>query len=400
MIKVLYVAPEYPNANQNATQVRASQLLPRLAKHVNLHVLGFGHTAVDESSVANFSLRRMTPRAPGFVTICSSKPAAFFRYAFPEALAAFTEMVYEIKPDIVHFDSIATFGLYEVLLSLNLEHKPMVVFHPHDAVSRLYASQISKSGGVARRTHLWMQLQKIKHVEKVMYPQADLCLVDSKEDANLLQSLSTNTYTRVLPLGFDEAVFHPGGYLEAVNHPCVVFSGAMGEIQSVDAVMQLCHEIMPLVWGSIPDVHVYLVGSNPTKDILQLQDDKRIHVTGFVNDLAAYLRAADVYACPLKLGSGMRTRIVEALACGCAMVVTPEAVVGLSETKEQDVWLLANEADEFAIRIIHLLDDEDARKKLKHSASKFAMANYSWTKVSEHLVSLYRSVIQKKEDSE
>ena len=143
MLKVLYVAPDYPNENKNAAQVRANQLLPRLARVVDLHVFAYS-TTFAQSKVDKFSypVRVMNSRSPGVASIFSPNPRAFSRYAHPKAVDAFVELLNSVKPDVVHFDSIGTFGLFKPLRNLGLKCCPMVVFHPHDAVSRLYASQV------------------------------------------------------------------------------------------------------------------------------------------------------------------------------------------------------------------------------------------------------------------
>lgn len=393
-MKVLYIAPEFPNNNENATQVRASQLLVKLAKHVELHVLGFSQDIDGEASIPGLSIKTMPPDKPGLFSVFSSKPRAFYRYAFPESIALFTEMLYQVQPDIVHFDSIATFGLYEVLLGLDLEYSPTIILHPHDAMSRLYASHVDIEDNFLRRVYLRSQLKKIKNVEINMYPKADLCFVDSLDDAELLRSMSGNTHTKVLPLGFDDTVYFPDGSIESVNHPCIVFSGAMGGMQSADAALQLCTKIMPLVWSDKLDVHVYLVGSNPGKELLELQADERIHVTGFVADLAAYLRAADVYACPIRAGSGMRTRILEALACGCPMVAKPAVMQGLSTLDGDHPWIEADSADEFAQEILQLLESRNC-EDIGIRAAEFVNSLFSWSGMANQIIESYNKIEDK-----
>ena len=397
-MKVLYVAPDFPNTNTNAAQVRANQLLPRLAQQVDLHVLGFCKSRIKEYENTQINIETISPVNIDFLSVISRKPRAFSRYKFQESVKLLHSMINDIQPDVIHFDSIATFGLFESILEFNAMERPKVVLHSHDSVTRLYTNQYNDEKRLLRRLDLRLQLQKIKNVEKNLYPQADLCLVDSNEDAVFLKELSSDTAVNVLSLGFDGDEYSTRGHKVDLAHPSLVFSGAMGSAQSVAAVEFLYREVMPIIWKEIPQLELYLVGGNPAPQVIEIQkSDSRVHVTGFVDSLAEYLRGADVYICPLKLGSGMRTRVIEALACGCAMVASPEGVVGLKEPIDGEAWLLAKDACNFADHVIKLLANEDMRQNLGQQAALFAVAHYSWSRVTDDLINKYEFLLQGEE---
>lgn len=393
MLKILYIAPDFPNDNRNATHVRANQLLPRLSKQVRLSVFSYSEvTDTYESNTADFDATINRPSTPSLLSLFSMNPSAYSRYAHPKAIEAFINILESHKPDIIHFDMIATFGLFDVIDKAALDYRPKVILQPHDAVSRLYETQKNGGRSALHRIHLRMQRAKITRVEKRLYPKADLCLVDSEEDARLLSSLAKGSNIKVLPLGFDEVEYCPEGSRTSMKQPNVVMTGAMGTIQNIEAATRLCKSIMPIVWETVPEMQVYLAGGRPAPEIMELANDSRVHVTGFVADLASYLRAADVYVCPLRLGSGMRTRAIEALACGCAMVTTPEGVVGIekSHSSNEYPWLVGHDDTDFASKIIDLHNGHYVTN-LKRNAIKTA-SNYSWHNIAEKLNDYYESL--------
>jgi len=392
-MKVLYVAPDFPNDNSCAAHVRANQLLPVLAKKVDLYVFSYSHVPIDETENHELQVKIVRPGKPNVQSMLSRKPRAFYRYAYKKAVKLFCDMVEKVKPDIIHFDSFATFGLFSHIPRDVLENQPRIIFHPHDSVTRLYTNQLMGENKIVRRLDLLLQLHKIRQVEKYLYPLTDLCVVDSEEDVSFLKNLAPDANVRVLPLGFDDSEYHEGGGKVELNSPNIVFSGAMDSAQSIDAAGYLCREIMPKVWEKCPETNVYLVGGNPAKQISGLQNyDNRIHVTGFVDSLASYLRSADIYVCPLRLGSGMRTRVVEALASGCSMVATPDAVVGLKRTEGEAPWVLADSTSSFTENIISLLEDEKKRLELGHLAAVYATSNYSWNNIAGILHAIYNDL--------
>ena len=395
-MKVLYVAPDFPNNNSCAAQVRANQLLPILAKKVDLFVFGYSNISLNEAENYDFQVKIVRPGKLNIQSMLSKKPRAFFRYAYKEAENLFCNMVEEIQPDVIHFDSIASFGLFSQISRAALENQPKIIFHSHDSVTRLYTNRFLSEKNIIRRLDLWLQLLKIKHVEKNLYPLADLCIVDSHEDMSFLQKLTSGINVSVLPLGFDDSEYYKDGCKAELKIPNIIFSGAMGSAQSIDAANYLCREIMPKVWEKSPETNVYLVGGNPAKQLSVLQkSNPRIHVNGFVDSLASYLRGADVYVCPLRLGSGMRTRVVEALACGCSMVATPDAVVGLKKIEGDDPWVLADSTSSFTENIIDLLGNEKKRLELGCRAAIYATSYYSWNNVTDTLHDIYNDLIKK-----
>lgn len=394
LLKVLYVAPEFPNYGENAAQVRANQLLSRLSKQVDLHVLGYRPEGVIQKGTYRHEMTIVPRKVMNVVELVkgtfSLNPRAFRRYMHAEAVDTFKSLLADFEPDIVHFDSIGTVGLLKYAEEANCA--PKIVIHSHDSVSRLYESQLhihNKLLFVDR----YMQWQKILRVESMLYKKASICIVDSAEDAAYISSLNKKNTVRVLPLGFDERVYGPTGSLAEIAHPSIVFSGSMHGIQSVDAALYLINAVMPIVWGSIPNAHLYLVGGQRTKQ-LTVFEGEHVHVTGFVDDLAGLLRAADVYVCPLKVGSGMRTRVLEALACECAVISTLEGVTGILPSSQSDLpWSLASTAEDFAEKVVGFLSVPESGKRMRKCAGDLAREKYSWDSITEKLLKEYMLLI-------
>ena len=194
---------------------------------------------------------------------------------------------------------------------------------------------------------------------------------------------------------FDEAVYSPGGERPEHLAPAIVFSGSMDSLQSIDASLQLIRRIMPIVWRSRPDAQLHLVGSNPPAELEELaSQDSRIVLTGFVDDLAAYLRSADVYVCPLAMGSGMRTRLVEALATGCAAVASENACRGLDRPAGGSPWRQAETPEEFAEITLALLADPASAEELGARAARYAGERYSWSATIDALLAEYAAIVE------
>jgi glycosyltransferase involved in cell wall biosynthesis len=398
MTRVLYVAPELSAHAKSAAQVRARALLPELERMVALRVIAYpieGEERADETflpagRIRSVPRRRISPVELALATLTPT-PRAFRRFDTEPARAAVAAALRDHRPDIVHLDSFAMLGLMKFIRSIRPECR--IVAHIHDAQSARM-ERYTHMGSVLTRSQYWIEYRKALHFETHCIGNADLTLVDSDEDCDYLRMLSKRNSVETLPLGFNPAVFVPDGTMADLAQPAIVYSGSMKARQSVDGALFLAHEVMPLVWKERPEAHLYIVGGGPTADVLALAGN-RVHVTGFVEDLAAYLRAGAVYACPLRLGSGMRTRVVEALACGTTMVATPMAVRGLKVCQSDTPWVGAESAVDFARGILSSLNG--AYPHLSSQAAAYARESYSWESVATQLVAVYLEILSERE---
>jgi glycosyltransferase involved in cell wall biosynthesis len=113
---------------------------------------------------------------------------------------------------------------------------------------------------------------------------------------------------------------------------------------------------MPIVWQSLPDLQVTLLGSHPTEAVKQLANE-RVTVTGYIQDVTPYFLSHRVFVSPLRFGAGMKGKIGQSLEYGLPVVSTMVGAEGMGLTDEYDV-LIADDKQHFAEQIIRLHEDE------------------------------------------
>lgn len=389
-MKVLYIAPSLSQQDLTAADTRLRQIIPKLRSAVDLRVVGFheAHDSVDAHPLADVIVSKKKISGIQALTGFFSKwPQAFSRYSDPKSKQTLLDVEAEFRPDIIHFDTFSCVGLARHTTTARS------VFHVHDAISKKYPGWIKAERNYLKKFFLKSQEKKTRFAEQVLFPKSSVCIVDSEEDCDWL-TRDTGANVNVIPLGFDESVYCPEGPTEELNQNAIVFSGSMGGKQSVDAARWLYEKVMPTVWQETPNARLYFVGSNPDKIIKDMGDkDDRVHVTGFVESLAMYLRGSAVVVCPLQIGSGMKTRAIEALATGCALVTTSVGVLGLPRGENQ-AWLEANTPEAFAKSINRLVKEKALREVLKKSAANYAASKFTWNSTVEKLLQTYQQAME------
>jgi glycosyltransferase involved in cell wall biosynthesis len=143
---------------------------------------------------------------------------------------------------------------------------------------------------------------------------------------------------------------------------------------NVVAARYLVNEIMPLVWKTIPEAKCLLVGRNPTEEVSVLASEK-VTVTGTVPSVREYYERASVIVVPVQDVSGVKIKLIEAMAVGKAVVTTSAGATGIKVEDGTQV-LVANNAEEFARAVINLVKNKSERQRLGQEARRF---------VSDHL---------------
>lgn len=231
---------------------------------------------------------------------------------------------------------------------------------------------------------------RFKKLELFLAKKADLTVCITNVEQQLLKAegikntiLVPNIHT--LPLSTNQTGFE--------ERKDLLFVGSYDHPPNVDAVVWLCHSIMPMVWKHHPDIKVQIVGNNPTKEVLLLASDK-IKVHGYVEHLEPFFNSCRVFVAPLRYGAGMKGKIGQSLSFGLPSITTDIGAEGMGLEHQQNI-LIANTAEDFANCITQLYFSESLWEKLKNNAVE-AVKNYTPTVVKQNLESIFSNLIRLK----
>jgi glycosyltransferase involved in cell wall biosynthesis len=145
---------------------------------------------------------------------------------------------------------------------------------------------------------------------------------------------------------------------------------------------------MPVIRARRAGVRLTIVGSHPPREVRALARDNVV-VTGRVPAVEPYLEQAAVVVAPVRMGGGMRLKVLQAMALGKAVVTTSIGAEGLAVGADRPPLAIADETAGFAGAVTRLLADEAERRVLGQSARAFVAANHSWSAYAERLEAMY-----------
>lgn len=232
------------------------------------------------------------------------------------------------------------------------------------------------------------QLQWVRKFESNLSRYFKLCITVSEMDKERLQKLDPTLKIEIVSNGVDTSYFKP--HISKDRVPKVVFAGHMAYLPNEDAVLHFCNEILPLIRRSVPDVEFYVVGKRPLDRILQIpQKDPLVKVTGFVQDVRPYMASDFVYVAPLRIGSGTRIKILEAMAMKMAVVSTSVGCEGL-EVEDGLNILIADQPADFAKKTVELIKNPEKREQIGENARRLVEEKYDWRRIADIQDEVYR----------
>ncbi|MBL8256975.1 MAG: glycosyltransferase [Pseudoxanthomonas mexicana] len=252
-----------------------------------------------------------------------------------------------------------------------------IVYYGHD----LHFRRLQREAEVVGQSDLIDQATRMEQLERSIWKRSDIVLYPSHDEAQDVAALEpATTALAITPYAY-EPIY---GTADPTHRRGILFVAGFGHPPNVDAAFHLIDDIMPLVWGEVPDAQVFLVGANPTTEVKALQSD-RVTVTGYVDDsaLAAHYASARVAVVPLRYGAGIKSKVVEAYHQGLPLVTTPTGMQGLVESG--GICEVATSAQDLADAIIRLLKDDQRWRHYSEQGRAYVNDRFSKSSMRHQL---------------
>lgn len=269
------------------------------------------------------------------------------------------------------------------------KHAPWL-YTCHESLGFAAERQVSLTRGVARLSATFRAVQATAH-ELSLLRRVDHVIALSDTDATFLGTRARGLPCRVVPCGGEVDVV-PGDASVPAAEATVLFVGYFRHGPNVDAALWLCDEILPHLQRAVPTARVRLVGREPPPVLLALAGRAGVEVAGHVPDLAAAMAAATAVVLPLRQGSGLRGKLLEAWTAGKAVVATRVACEGTA-ARDGEHCLIADDPAGFAQAIARLFGDAALRARLGAAGRDLALTRHSTQGIVAEYEDVYRTLV-------
>jgi len=313
----------------------------------------------------------------------SLSPYSVWRFHSREMIDAIREQLSKTKYDLIQIDTIALAPYAKLCPDI-----PNILVH-QNVESTLMLRRAKNEKNPVTRLYLYLQGRKLRRFESHMLECFSAHVMVSELDKVELSQLADGARIEVIPNGTDTEYFKPTG--SASSHE-LIFTGGMTWYPNKDAMIFFCRDVYPLIKERVPDVSMNVVGMAPPDEVAQMaKTDSSIRISGYVDDVRSHIARAAVYVVPIRVGGGTRLKILDAFACGKAVVSTTIGCEGLAVTSGHDI-LVGDTPREFADQVIRALTDQNLRTSLEQNARKLVEDKYSWSQIGRIQEAIYQSL--------
>ncbi len=315
----------------------------------------------------------------------SRLPFVAHKYDTSDMRHKIREILEKEKIDLVHVDLLP--------LAVYLDEFPDLpkVLVNHNVESIRLHRWFQMERNLLKKMFLGYQWLKLRAFERSAMNHFDCCITVSETDRQLLQEMGVKKPMIVVPNGTDTSFFKPSG--KQVLQNSVIWFGHMDVHTNKDAVLYFWREVYPILRERKPEVLVSFVGTAPPEEIVEAaRNNPRVRATGFVDDIRPHVDEAAVVIVPIRIGSGTRLKILDAMAMGKAIVSTSVGCEGLDVTDGKNI-AIADTPDDFVARIEILLNNEQARQSIADNAVKLA-ESYDWRVINETQKQAYHMALE------
>ncbi len=390
-MRVLFISPAVPS---NYYGRRPYNMLRTLASRHQFHVLAFSRDNKDESfantlrnlgmevSIVDFT--RMTARmncARGFL---GEQPLRML-YCKSMAMAkAVRQICKQFNPDLVHIDRLRM-GQYLT----DIQGLPSLVDFT-DAMCLYLDRKLALPMNPASRIIDRRERRTMPGFERWVLERCNRVIISGDLDAEYLRKDHPGFAIDVVENTVDLDEFVP----RKANRPgeCL-FVGSLFYYPNVDATEYLLDEIWPRVMKKIPGTRLWVGGAKPVKRVRKACARHGIQLVPDIPDMASVFYTEDVLLSPIRIASGTRFKLLEALSAEMGVVSTALGAEGLPLVHGEHL-LMAEDPEAFAEATVELMRNHELRRKLGQAGRESVREKYSRHAVAGKLDAIYHAIVK------
>jgi glycosyltransferase involved in cell wall biosynthesis len=400
-MKLLFITPFFRVPADFGIGIRNYQVLDHLTARHEVTVITYGEDESGETdswlaargvNVVRLPYSRPWTKGTGRLMALRNlfyyPPASFQRFSTGE-LSAAIDSCFAKTPDIdlIVFDTELT-GQAVLNTKLNKPYAMIV----HDIYGESLRRQFKITAWRPHKVVKLVDWLKTSYYERSVLARHHSLITVSRSDEAYLRKHFPGARVVFSSNGVDTERFLRNGHKD--DGQTLLFVGGFEYEPNVDAFFYFCREILPLVRAKQPDLKFVAVGRNPTAEMREYAEaNDGISLTGVVADVRPYYGRASVVVLPLRFGSGMKLKTLEAFAMGVPVVSTPVGVEGI-EVEDGVHCAVAETAGKFAEKILGLLDRPETARAIALHGRDLVTAGYDWKQIASLLEADLRRIAE------
>ncbi|MBR1851533.1 MAG: glycosyltransferase [Bacteroidales bacterium] len=314
--------------------------------------------------------------------ILTSKPLQLGYWYSNKARQLYRQFEKRVQPDVVYCQMVRTMPIVQG------SNAPKVIDF-QDALSMNTQRRMESTRNILLRSALryeYKALCKAEHLACDLFDRQTI-IAETDRDAILHKN---NSNIVIVPNGVDTKHFAPTNIQKKYD---ILFCGNMQYAPNIDAARYLIEQVLPRVKVVLTSVKVLIAGASPAASVRNLASEE-VTISGWVDDMRQCYAQSRLFVAPMRIGSGLQNKLLEAMAMNLPCITTDIANASLKATDGQEI-LVGNDPQTLAKHIVTLLQNEPQSRLLATAGHNFVIKNYSWEAATAKLEQTLINAAQK-----
>ncbi|HPO55088.1 MAG: glycosyltransferase [Ignavibacteriales bacterium] len=292
------------------------------------------------------------------------------------------------KPDIIHIDHLHMAWIVDDIRELT---NAPIVLREHNVETNIMKRFSEKESNILLRWYSARQAKKLENYEVKYCRKFNKCIMITSVDEQQIRQLDSRIDTTTIEAGIDE---HLLNYRKKEVIPKSLFHiGSLDWYPNKDGLEWFLNSVMPSLSEQIPEIKLFIYGSGAEKLKIDSKVKDNIEICGFVSNLAQNILNKELMIVPLRIGSGIRLKILEMLAMGCNILTTEIGKEGINAENKKHL-LIGNSAEEFKSIIIDYLNGKYDKELISNNAKDLIRDSYTWPIIAKRFENEYMKIIE------
>lgn len=316
-----------------------------------------------------------------FINLFSNKSYNIERFTNQEFASKIQKLIDQNQYNLIQFE-----GLFVAQYLLLIKTEVPCILRQHNIEYMIWERLQKHESNPLKKWYLKLLANRLKEFEKKITPLFDTVVSITKDDEMHSRTELNAKLTSTIPAGLMTADYPQN----TIDLNSIYHVGSMEWMPNQDAMNWFHESIWPIIEKQAPNAMFYMGGKNMPESFNSF-GSKQFIIAGEIEDLKSFTCDKSILAVPLRSGSGIRIKTIEAMISGKAVVTTKIGAQGLPLVHEVNC-LIADDEQSFAAAILRLLNDESLRNQLAKNGYEMAVSEYGNASISAKWLNLYQQM--------
>ena len=323
-----------------------------------------------------------------FVNLFSKQSYNISRFYQPDCASKIGHLVRTGNFDIIQFEGLQVTPYLDVI---KLNSNAKLVYRAHNIEHQIWKRLTQQESFLARKIYLNLLSKRLKRFEYQVLNSFDALIAISFVDERFFKSLNFNVPIFTFPVALN--LNHYQNNYSLSKHKSVGYIGSMDWRPNIEGLNWFINKVWPSIEQLNSGITFHLAGKNIPKQY-QIMGTDTFVMEGRVENAQEFISKQHVLIVPLLSGSGMRVKIIEAMALGKCIIATSIAAEGINFEHNKNI-LIADKADDFYKQILRCFTHKDLINQIGEGAKKLVEKHHDNQKISRELLKVYEELVEK-----